>query len=161
MKDKLLLGIGAILILLALTKPDLTNLLEHNASVNRVVIEQIDSESQALVQPIVDILKNGSDDRKEDGKRLASLYSDMAVLIQLDGDDQVVSNTEEIKETNALAGKMLKLNLKDKYPNLALECSNYVMKMIGNDNITLDSELRTKAVQAFRSLAWACNEGSK
>ena len=98
---------------------------------------------------------------REDGKRLASLYSDMAVLIQLDGDDQVVSNTEEIKETNALAGKMLKLNLKDKYPNLALECSNYVMKMIGNDNITLDSELRTKAVQAFRSLAWACNEGSK
>jgi hypothetical protein len=123
--------------------------------------EQIDNESQAIVQPRVDILKSGSSDRREDGKRLASLFSDIATLIQLDGDDQVVSNTEEIKEANVIAGKLLKLNLKNKYPNLALECNNYVTKLIGDDNVALDPDLRSKAVQAFRGLAWACNEGSK
>lgn len=161
MKDKLILGIGALLVLVSLTKTDLTTLFTSNNCINSTTIEAIDNESQSLVQPIIDILKNGSNDRREDGKRLASLFSDMAILIKLDGQDQIVTNTEEIKEANILSGKMLKLNLKDKYPNLALECSNYVTKMIGDDNVALDSELREKAVQAFKGLAWACNEGSK
>lgn len=161
MKDKVLLGIGALLVLLALSKPDLNGFFNTNGGVNNQKIEQIDSESQAMVQPIVDIMKSGSSDRREDGKRLASLFSDIATLIQLDGEDQAVSNTEEIKEANIIAGKLLKLNLKNKYPNLALECSNYVTKLIGDDNVALDTDLRSKAVQAFRGLAWACNEGSK
>jgi len=161
MKDKVLLGLGALLIILALLKPDLGGFFNATGRINSQKIEQIDEESQAMVRPIVDILKSGSSDRKEDGQRLAALFSDIAALIHLDGEDQVISNTEEIKEANVVAGKLLKLNLKDKYPNLALECSNYVTKLIGNDNVALDTDLRGKAVQAFRGLAWACNEGSK
>lgn len=160
MKDKLLLGIGSLLVILALIKPDISNLITPN-NYNGIVIENIDSDSQTLVQPIIDVLKSGPSDRKTDGKKLASLFSDIAVLIQLDGEDQIVTNTEEIRQANTIAGKMLKLNLKDKYPSLGIECSKYVKSIVGDDNIPLDNDLRNKAVQAFRSLAWACNEGSK
>lgn len=161
MKDKALLGLGALLVVLALLKPDLGGFFNTTGRINNQKIEQIDDESQAMVRSVVDILKGGSSDRKEDGQRLASLFSDIAALIQLDGEDQIISNTEEIKEANVIAGKLLKLNLKNKYPNLALECSNYITKLIGDDNVALDTDLRNKAVQAFRGLAWACNEGSK
>jgi len=161
MKDKVLLGLGILLVILALLKPDLGGFFNTTGRINNQKIEQIDEESQSMVRPIVDILKSGSSDRKEDGQRLASLFSDIAELIQLDGEGQVISNTEEIKEANVIAGKLLKLNLKNKYPNLALECSNYITKLIGDDNVALDTDLRNKAVQAFRGLAWACNEGSK
>lgn len=159
MKDKFVLAIGAALVLLALIKPNINNLITpYN---NSIVVENIDSDSKTLVQPIVDVLKNGPSDRKIDGKKLASLFSDIAILIQLDGEDQVITNTEEVRQANTIAGKMLKLNLKDKYPSLGIECSKYVKAIIGDDNIPLDNDLRNKAVQAFRSLAWACNEGSK
>jgi hypothetical protein len=161
MKDKALLGLGALLVVLALLKPDLGGFFNTTGRINNQKIEQIDDESQAMVRSVVDILKSGSSDRKEDGQRLASLFADIAALIQLDGEDQIISNTEEIKEANVIAGKLLKLNLKNKYPNLALECSNYITKLIGDDNVALDTDLRNKAVQAFRGLAWACNEGSK
>ena len=159
MKDKLLLGIGAVLVLLALIKPDVGGFITPYD--NNVVVENIDNDSKTLVQPIVDVLRSGPSDRKIDGKKLASLFSDIATLIQLDGEDQVITNTEEVKQANTIAGKMLKLNLKDKYPSLGIECSKYVKNIIGDDNIPLDNDLRNKAVQAFRSLAWACNEGSK
>jgi hypothetical protein len=159
MKDKLLLGIGAVLVLLALIKPDIGGFITPHD--NNIVVENIDSDSKTLVQPIIDVLKSGPSDRRIDGKKLASLFSDIATLIQLDGEDQVITNTEEIRQANTIAGRMLKLNLKDKYPSLGIECSKYVKFIIGDDNVQLDSDLRNKAVQAFRSLAWACNEGSK
>jgi hypothetical protein len=32
---------------------------------------------------------------------------------------------------------------------------------IGNDSVLLDKDLREKAADGFKALAWACNEGSK
>lgn len=162
MKDKLLLGIGGLLIILAILKPDINGFI-NNSNYNNpvVVVENVDSETKVLVKTIVDIIKNGPSTRRDDGKKLASLFSDIATLIEIDGEDQVISNTEEIKQANSIAGKMLKLNLKDKYPNLSNECTNYIKTVIGDDNVALDTDLRNKSVQAFRGIAWACYEGSK
>ena len=162
MKDKILLGIGALLVLLALVKPDISGFISGGgSSSNSVYVQTIDKESQSLVKPIIQALKNGPSNRKEDGKKLASLFSDIATLIEIDGDDLVINNTEEIKQANIIAGKMLKLDLKNRYPDLGTECTKYLQSVIGDDNIPLDTSLRAKSAQAFRGIAWACYEGSK
>ena len=50
---------------------------------------------------------------------------------------------------------------KDKYPNLAEAARDVVVYSIGEDDVVLDSETRTKAVQSFRALSWAFYEGGK
>ena len=103
-----------------------------------------------------------SDDstRKSDCLKLSALYADMATLIELD-DDKIIVDTSSIKEANSIAGKMLKLNIKDKYPNLAEAAQDLVTTGIGDDDILLTKELREKAAESFRALSWAFYQGSK
>ena len=56
---------------------------------------------------------------------------------------------------------MLKLNIKDKYPNLAQASKDVVVVAIGEDDILLTEDLRSKAVEAFNGLSWAFYEGGK
>jgi hypothetical protein len=53
------------------------------------------------------------------------------------------------------------LDIKEKYPNLAEACRSLIVAAIGDDDITLNSEVREKSVEAFRALSWAFYEGSK
>ena len=85
----------------------------------------------------------------------------MSQLIELDGDDQVINNTANIREANSLAGKMLRLNIKDKYPNLAEAAQDLLFFQLGNKDVKLDKELRSKAIEAFRALSWAFYKGGK
>ena len=78
-----------------------------------------------------------------------------------DEDDKVISDTASIKEANSLAGKMLRLNIKDKYSGLAEAAKDVVVSGIGEDDVSLDDDLRQKAVESFRALSWAFYEGSK
>jgi hypothetical protein len=85
----------------------------------------------------------------------------MAKLVELDDEEMVIKSTEEIRQANSLAGVMLRLDIKGKYPNLAKETKEVIVNLIGDDQILLSKELRTKAVEGFNTLAWAFNEGSK
>lgn len=166
MKDKVILVVGALLIVLGLFKPDLSFLKPNpkpNPSpvVDVVTVDGVSDETKEKVKPIVESLKSGSSDRKTDGKRLANLFNDMATLIALDGDNEVIKSTEDIRQANAISGSMLKMEIKDKYPDLGEACTKYVIGEIGDDTVLLDKELRAKAVNAFKGIAWACNEGSK
>lgn len=163
MKDKILLALGGLLIAVAILKPTLDHLpiVPNTVSINELVIPGVDNDTKLLLQPIVESFKNGSSDRKLDGKKLASLYLDIATLISLDGEDTVIKTTEDIKQANSIAGPMLKLNMRGKYPNLSESCTAYVKSQIGDDTVQLDDELRKLAVKSFNDLAWACNEGSK
>lgn len=107
-----------------------------------------------LAGPVTSAL-NGSG---EDGLKLASLYNDLATLIDIN--DEIIKNTEEIREANKIAGRMSKLDIKGKYPNLSEAANNMIIKYIGDENAALSDELRSKSVSAFRALAWACKEGS-
>lgn len=159
--DKIILAIGGLLVALAIFKPHLPNIVKPVDNVPVVEVEDISDELKTLVQPVIDALKAGSKDRKIDGIKLANLYNDMGTLISLKDNDTVIKTTNDIKNANSLAGHMLQLSLKDKYPDLGKACTEFVINVIGGDDIALDDELRSKAVLAFKALAWACKEGSK
>lgn len=158
----LVLLFAGLLIVIGLTKPDLSQLINKPFDNNSVVSVEKPSNTEILdeCQDVINALKDNSD-RKTDGKRLASLYVDMATLVGLDGDDMVLKNTEEIRQANKLAGVMLKLDMKGKYPKLAKAAESVVVSSIGDDSVMLDSKLRQGAVDGFRALAWACAEGAK
>lgn len=146
----LLAGIG--LILFALFSGDISLPKLGTQSID--IAKPTDPVLLELATPVIEAL-NGSG---QDGLKLASLYNDLATLIEIN--DDIIKNTEEIREANKIAGHMSKLDLKSKYPNLGIAANNMIIKYIGDENAALSDELRTKSVNAFRALAWACKEGS-
>jgi hypothetical protein len=160
--SKIILLIAALLIGFGLIKPKLNT--PNNGPVE-IVVDILDPPSDPDMKEkallVVESLKAGSSDRSVDGKRLAGLYFDLATLIELDGEQTVVKNTEDVRQANALGGPMLRMNIKDKYPDLAKNCNAVIVAAIGDDNIPLTKELRVKAAEGFKALSWATNEGSK
>ena len=161
----LLLLIGSILLGIGIFKPNI-NLLNNPSPSPVVIVDDSDLSEptdEKLKLKAKDVIKalSSSNDRKIDGKRLASLYSDLANLVSLDGEDQIIKNTEEIRQSNRLTGLILKLNIKGKYEDLPEAAQALILTAIGDDHVPLTSDLRAKAVEGFKALAWACNEGSK
>jgi hypothetical protein len=159
---KILLGLAGLLILIGLLKPEFPNILGPNKPSVVDVLELSAPTDEAVkkeAEDVVTLLKEAG--AKNDAKRLRDLYIDLAKLVELDGEDEVVKSTEEIRQANSLAGVMLRLDMKGKYPNLAKESKEVVVAAIGDDQIPLSKELRVKAVEGLNALAWACNTGSK
>jgi hypothetical protein len=158
----LLLLIAACLIAVGLFKPSLPTLDNTDYAVGSVnVVKPSNKELLDECESVTKALKSGPSSRKVDGKRLASLYLDLATLVSLDGEDCIIKNTEEIRQANRLAGIMLKLDMKGKYENLAEAGTNLIKAAIGDDSVLLDDSLREKAVEGFNALAWACYMGSQ
>lgn len=160
----ILLGVALLLISIGILKPDISSwgLPNRNPSVPSENLDLV-KPSEELLPMVENIVKalSVSSDRKIDGKRLASLYSDMATLISLDEKDEIIKTTEDIRQANKLSGLMLKLDIKGKYPDLPEANEALVKEAIGDDQVLLNPDLRAKAVNGFKALAWACNEGSK
>lgn len=161
MNKTVLLIIGGLLLFVGLVRPNLG--LPINQPVDNIVVVSppSDNDLRNKCKLVVDVLKSGSPDRNKDGKRLSELYMDIATLIELNGENEIIRTTEEIRQANMLSGAMLRMNIKGKYPGLSDAAQTVIMSQIGDDSSPLDDELRGKAVEAFRALAWACNEGSK
>lgn len=161
-QKNILLGLAALLIVIGLLKPEFSNILGPNKPVSVDVLELSAPTDEALkkeADDVVSVLKESG--AKGDAKRLRDLYLDLAKLVELDGENEVVRSTEEIRQANSLAGVMLRLDIKGKYPDLAKEAKEVVVASIGDDQILLSKELRAKAVEGLNALAWACNQGSK
>lgn len=163
MNNKVLLVIGGLLLLIGLVRPNINFPINNPNPVDNIVVvtPPADEELKKTCQLVIDVLKAGPSDRKQDGKRLSELYSDLAVLIRLDGENEVVKTTEEVRQANSLSGLMLQMNIKDKYDGLPEATNAVVLSEIGDDIVPLDEDLRGKAVKAFMALSWACLEGSK
>lgn len=164
MNNKALLVIGGLLIFLGLTKPDLSWLninLPRPVVSDIVVTEPTDAVLLAKCNGVIDSLRSGPSARTVDGKKLAELYQDLATLFSLDGENVVVTTTEEIRQANSIAGQISRLGLKDKYPDLASSSEAVVVAALGEENVPLNSTSRAKAVEAFQALSWACYQGSK
>ena len=162
MKSKTLLILASLFIVLGLYRSNLISIPFVNSPAvccDIDITEPDNEELKILASAITASLVNGSEDRSVDGYRLASLYNDMATLIAIDGD--VIQNTATIREANILAAKLLKIDLKGKYPGLSEACDILVKKTVTEDAVNLDVELRQKAVNAFKALAWGCAEGAK
>lgn len=161
-QKNILLGLAGLLILVGLLKPEFSNILGPNKPSTVDVLELSVPTNESVkkeADDVVSLLKEAG--AKGDAKRLRDLYIDLAKLVELDGEDEVIKSTEEIRQANSLAGVMLKLDMKGKYPNLAKEAKEVVVASIGDDQILLSKELRVKAVEGLNALAWACNMGSK
>ena len=156
----ILLCIAAALVAIGLLKPNFNSLLSRPEPVTNVVFVEPKEEYKDYVSEVMSALSSDPD-RKIDGKRLASMSNDVATLISLDGENEAIKNTEEIRQINKLIGPMLKLDIKGKYPKLAQASQNLIVSAIGDDAVLLDKELRIKSSEAFQALAWAYNEGAK
>lgn len=154
----LLLIIAAILLLVGIFKPNLS-VVPSTPSVPSVnVVAPSDPEMKEACSEVISILQKG---KSSDALRLSSLYMDISTLIELDGENEVIKTTEDIRQANSLSGLLLKLDIKGKYPNLAEAAKKVIVTGIGDDDVSLDAQLRKKAAESFRALAWACKEGSK
>ena len=159
MNNKTLLIVAVLLITVGLVKPSNFN-WRPNIDNKPVSIEVVKPTNKDLLDSCLDvikILKGG----KSDAKRLSSLYNDLALLVSLDGEDEVVKTTDEVRQANSLSGVMLRLDMKNKYRGQSSACNNVMISAIGDDSVLLDKSLRNKAVDGFKALAWACNEASK
>ena len=166
MNNKVLLVVAGLLIALGLLKPDIGSWINSprtNINVDEIVVvtPPADPKLREACLPVIESLKSGGSTRKQDGKRLANLSLDLARLIELDGEDTVIKNTDEIRYAIGLAGPMLRMDIKGKYPDLAKNSQGVIVSGIGDDNVPLDEELRKRAVASFQALGWAYNEGSK
>ena len=162
MNNKIILGIGALLIVFSLSKPYIDKAIENNNNnVPNVVVVEISDEQKENVQNIVDLLKTGPSERSGACLMLSGLYREMAVLIGLDQEDKIITTTGDIRQANSLSGRILKVELPGDYDNLGGLCSEYVKSQIGDKEVPLDDELRNKAVGAFEALSWAFNEGAR
>jgi hypothetical protein len=159
-----LLALAGLLIVIGLIKPDLSKLGISPSRPSIIDVMELvaptDENVKKEAEDVIGLLKSANVPKTE-LKKLRDLSLDLGRLVELDGDDLVIKNTEEIRQANALAGPMLRLDVKGKYPNLAKEAKEVIVASIGDDNINLSPELRTKAVSGFNALAWAYNEASK
>jgi hypothetical protein len=162
MNSKFLLIVAAVLVIFGLLKPNLNSFIPSRPDNVSIVVVEKPSNPDLLeaTKPVIEALSLDPE-RTTDGKRLAELYNDLATLVQLDGENTVIKNTEEISQANAISGLLLRLDIKGKYPELARAAKDLMVKAIGDDMVELDTTLRSKAVEGFKALSWACLEGSK
>ena len=154
-----LIVVAVFLLLIGIFKPNLDTFFPDSKPVPTInVVEPTYPELKESCLAVATILKNG---KSSDALRLSSLYSDIGDLIALDGENEVIKTTEEIRQANKLSGSLLRLDIKGKYEGLATAAEKVIVVSIGQDDLPLDKELRNKSVTAFKALAWACKEGSK
>jgi hypothetical protein len=165
--NKVLLAIGAVLVVVGFVKPDLNNIIPNPSPTPSPVVpsfEISEPENPSLKEAaleIAEILKNGGENHKNDALALSNLYADIAKLVSLDNENEVVRTTNELREVNSVAGSLMNLGLKGKYPNFASKARELVVSVLGDDIAVLSADSRAKAVEAFEALAWGCYEGAK
>jgi hypothetical protein len=164
MNNKVLLSIGVLLVLLGVFKPSIPSLLNNGSS--STTLEQYETDAPSnpeLLEKskiVIEILQSVDHSTKSyECQKLSALYYDLATLVELDNEDLVIKDTNAIREANGLAGKMLKLNIKDKYPNLAKASQDLVVSQLGDNDVVLDADLRKKAAECFKALSWAFYQG--
>lgn len=166
MNNKVVLLVGAILVAIGIFRPDFSNLLPKPGPVvvdtQTVVVEEPTNPSlKEAALKVAEVIKNGEGNRKVDGLALASLYADIAMLISLDEENEVVKTTNDIREINSVSGSMMNLKLSGKYPGLSTAARELVIGAVGDDIAVLNEESRKAAVEAFNALSWGCSQGAK
>lgn len=149
MNKKVLVFIGVVLVWVGLTKPNFMGLQKKTTPVNSVVSVEL----KPVAEKVLDTINASTNKDSQELGLLRDLYLHISELIILDNKDMVVKTTDEIRETNSVAGRLL--NISGKYPNLAKTSNDVIVAAIGNDNVPLTTDLRKKAAEGFQALSWA------
>jgi hypothetical protein len=156
--NKLLWIVAALLLAVGVFQPSLPRF--NNSSSQAVSVSVPSDELQSKCEKIIQIVKSSNNsDKTEDMRKLSGLYLDLARLISINDEDTIIKNTEEVREANKLSGKMLELDIKDKYEDLGEELNGVVKSYLGDDNVALSPELRQRSVDVFKAFAWALTRG--
>jgi hypothetical protein len=164
-KNNLILILAGTLVLIGLVKPDFSNLLPGKPVVveNEALAAPASDEVKAVAEKITKIFKESSaKDKKFKGQRFKSLMIDLAKLIKLDSEKEVIKSTKELRFANAVAGNMSDLDMKGEFVDLAKTCTEVItVSLGGTEDILLTPELREKGGDGFLAIAWAVEQGLK
>jgi hypothetical protein len=162
LNNNIILVLGGLLVAYGLFGSNFNTIINNSPSQDAIsVVMPLDPNLKNDCEKVTSVFRSGSGNRKVDGVKLSNLYRDLAKLIGLDGENETIKNTDEIRDANRIAGLLYDLDLSGKYPELTETTTNVVKNYIGDDNVVLDPVLRKRAVEAFNGLSWAFYEGSK
>ncbi|NBU33466.1 hypothetical protein EBZ38_13800 [bacterium] len=156
--NSLVLVVAGLLIVFGLSSFDLSQVLPNISKPVNNHMKMSAPKDPEILKEAQDVAAIAKTMTEAEAGTLRDLYLDIRELIRLDGENEVIKNTEAIREANSIAGHMLNINIKGKYPNLPKECKEVIVAAIGDDVLVLSPELRTKAMDGFYALAWALNE---
>lgn len=165
-KDKVVLILAGALVLIGLLKPDFSNLIPSNRPVaveTETLQAPISADVKAVAEKVTKIFKESTaKDKKVKGQRFKSLMIDLAKLIKLDGEREIVKSTKELRLANSIAGRMSDLDMKGEFTDLAKTCTEVLVASLGGtEDILLTPELREKGGDGFLAIAWAVEQGLK
>jgi len=157
----LYVGIGLVAVALLGKYDVVKNVVPNIPTVETTIkgtLKPNDAEVLDVCERIAEIISDSSaSDKKVDVDNLTKVYLETANLIDLD--DEIITNTQQVRSSHIIAAKLLRINLVGKYEGLADESNTLFELVLGNDDVALDDELRKEAVKAFKYLAWALQEG--
>ena len=157
----LYVGIGLVAVALLGKYDVVKNVVPNIPTVETTIkgtLKPNDAEGLDVCERIAEIISDSSaSDKKVDVDNLTKVYLETANLIDLD--DEIITNTQQVRSSHIIAAKLLRINLVGKYEGLADESNTLFELVLGNDDVALDDELRKEAVKAFKYLAWALQEG--
>lgn len=165
-KDKVVLILAGALVLIGLLKPDFSNLIPSNRPVaieTETLQAPVSTDVKAIAEKVTKIFKESTaKDKKVKGQRFKSLMIDLAKLIKLDGEREIVKSTKELRLANSIAGRMSDLDMKGEFTDLAKTCTEVLAASLGGtEDILLTPELREKGGDGFLAIAWAVEQGLK
>ena len=87
---------------------------------------------------------------------LAELYNDFADVIARD--TEVIKTTGHIRECHTRSGRLMfqETGIQERTPGLGEKVDAAIGAAIGMKNVPLTPELRARAVEVMKALAWAC-----
>jgi len=111
--------------------------------------------SPVVLEPSDEMKELVSKVEQVEDKELVGFYLAFADLVSRDS--EVIQTTGQIRTAHSRAGRLAfqKTGIQGKYPGLAEAIDEALMKSIGKKNQNLTDELRAKAVETFKAIAWA------
>lgn len=108
------------------------------------------AEMQALVSPLRSLTME-----QKDAAKAAKFFLDFADVISRD--DSVLKTTADIREGYIRAETLMlqRTDMVGKYPGFGQVKDNILAETLGLDRLPLTPEKRSKAVEAFKAMAWA------
>ncbi len=157
----LYVGVGLIALALVAKYDVVKNIVPSIPSVETTIegtLKPNDAEVLDVCERIAEIISDSSaSDKRTDVNNLTRVYLETANLI--DADDEIITNTQQVRSSHIIAAKLLRINLVGKYEGLADQSNELFKLVLGNDDVALDEKLRKESVKAFKYLAWALQEG--
>ena len=74
-------------------------------------------------------------------------------------DEVILKTTEDVRKAHENAGALaIQAGEIPRIPGYAEAVNNFIVSVVGRDNVPLDPSKRKQIIDAFKALAWATNQ---